>query len=167
MTLLTHAIVGAAVGKVIGKSNIWFGIIFAFMSHFVVDAIRHGHYPLRSKFKDKNDPLNNDIIIGKDFLFDLIKIGFDFGFGLIFAQLFFNGLTFKIDWTILLYAFMGTFPDALQFAYFKIRKEPLVSLQKFHIFCHSKNNFNASPAMGVAVEMTTSFIAILVAKLLT
>ncbi len=164
MTLLTHAIVGAAVGKVIGKSNIWFGIIFAFLSHFAVDAIRHGHYSLRSKYKDENNPLNNDILINKSFLFDLLKIGADFFLGLIFAQLFFNGPNLEINWTIALYAFFGTLPDALQFAYFKIRKEPLTTLQRFHLFCHSKKHFNNNPKGAILVETITSFVSVIIAK---
>lgn len=166
MTLLTHAIVGASVGKIF-SGNIIVGSILAFASHFAVDAIRHGHYSLRSKYKDENNPLNNDILIGKNFFFDLIKIGADFSLGLIFAHLFFNGLTLEVDWTIILYAFLGTLPDALQFAYFKIRKEPLISLQKFHIFCHSKSNFNNYPRKAILVETITSFASVLIAKFLT
>lgn len=167
MTLLTHAIVGASAGKILSGGNIIVGSIFAFLSHFAIDAIRHGHYSLRSKINDKENGLNSDIIIGKDFLFDLIKIGFDFGLGLIFAQLFFNGMSLEIDWTILLYAFMGTLPDALQFAYFKIRRQPLTSLQKFHMFIHSKRHFNHDPKTAILVETTTSFASVLIAKLLT
>lgn len=167
MTLLTHAIVGASVGKIFSGGNIIVGSTLAFLSHFAIDAIRHGHYSLRSKVRDEKDPLNSDMVVGKSFLFDLVKIGLDFSFGLIFAQLFFNGPSPTIDWTIMLYAFMGTLPDALQFAYFKIRKEPLTSLQKFHIFIHSKKNFNNNPKIAVLIETTTSATAVILAKLLT
>lgn len=164
MTLLTHAIVGASAGKIFSGGNLLVGSIFAFLSHFAIDAIRHGHYSLRSKVDDKNNRLDSDIVIGKSFLIDLIKLGFDFGFGLIFAQLFFNGPSLEIDWAIMLYAFMGTLPDALQFAYFKIRKEPLTSLQKFHIFIHTKKHFNDNPKMAILVEAATAFLSVLIAK---
>jgi hypothetical protein len=166
MTLLTHAIVGASAGKIFSGGNIIVGSIFAFLSHFAIDAIRHGHYSLRSKYKDESNPLNNDILVGKDFFFDLIKIGIDFSLGLIFAQLFFNGPTLQIDWTIALYSFLGTLPDALQFAYFKIRKQPLISLQKFHMFIHSKKHFNNNPKAAILIETTTSFISVILAKIL-
>lgn len=164
MTLLTHAIVGASAGKILSGGNIIVGSIFAFLSHFAIDAIRHGHYRLRSKVENKENRLDSDIVIGKNFFIDLIKLGFDFGLGLIFAQLFFNGPSLEIDWTIMLYAFLGTLPDALQFAYFKMRKEPLVSLQKFHIFIHSKRHFNHNPKMAILVETATAFASVLIAK---
>lgn len=53
MTLTTHAFVGAAIGTL--TVNPIGGFFLGFLSHFVIDAIPHGHYPLIS-FLRSNDP---------------------------------------------------------------------------------------------------------------
>lgn len=165
MTLLTHAIVGASAGKIFG-GNIWIGALAAFLSHFLIDIIPHGSYPLHLKetLTDRKNPENNFIAIDKNFFKDLIKMGADFFLGLIFAQLFWNGPSLQIDYEILLYALLGTLPDALQFLYYKLRIEPLTSLQKFHLFIHTKLHFDDNPKMAILIEATTSFASVLIAK---
>ena len=142
MTLLTHAIVGASAGKIFG-GNIWIGALAAFLSHFLIDVIPHGSYPLNltANLPDRRNPENNFIVIDKSFFKDLIKMGADFFLGLIFAQLFWNGPSLEIDNEVLLFSLLGTLPDALQFVYYKLRIEPLTSLQKFHLFIHTKLHF--------------------------
>ncbi len=53
MTLTTHAIVGAAIGTL--TANPIGGFLLGVGSHFVLDAIPHGHYPLIS-FLRSDDP---------------------------------------------------------------------------------------------------------------
>src|SRR3990167_1259005 len=88
MILATHAIAGAALVVAIPERPI---LAFAagVASHFLLDTIPHWDYELRSSQKDENNPLNNDIVIGSDFWFDLIKIGTDTFLGLALSWFFF------------------------------------------------------------------------------
>src|SRR3989344_6041507 len=133
MILATHAIAGAALAATMPDQPI-LAFIAGAASHFLLDAIPHWDYELRSSRKDEKNPLNNDIMIGRDFWFDLIKLGTDALVGLVLSWLFFQSfftgqlglLTFTAG------AAGGLLPDALQFAYFKLRSPWLTALQRFH-----------------------------------
>ncbi len=150
MTLATHAVVGAAIARLIPKHPIA-GFFFAFISHFLIDAIPHGHYRLFSTKRDSENPLNDDMVLGKNFILDLLNIGLDLliGIGLTFAI--FNQSSYL---TLCLGIIGGVLPDALQFAYWKIRKEPLTSLQKFHHNIHAKKKFNDNLPIAFLIEAT-------------
>lgn len=155
MTLATHAIVGAAVARLFPSQPL-IAFCAAFASHFVLDAIPHWDYQLRSKVRDPNDPLKNDLLINKAFFFDLVKIGVDCALGFGLSLLLFSAS----NWSSAAFVFMGAcggvLPDALQFAYFKIRRQPLTSLQRFHIFVHTKNHLE-HPVLGIALQVTIVF----------
>jgi hypothetical protein len=53
LTLTTHAIVGAAIASVI-PAHPFFAIAAAFASHFLLDAIPHWDYPIRSDSVNPN-----------------------------------------------------------------------------------------------------------------
>ncbi|MFA6354244.1 MAG: hypothetical protein WCX12_00995 [Candidatus Paceibacterota bacterium] len=133
MILATHALVGAAVAQIFPKYPL-LGFVAAFLSHFILDAIPHDDYERESFISDKNSPNDiskMDMVLGKKFIRDLIKISFDCIFGFAVALTFFSnsGLALQIAF---IGAVGGVLPDALQFVYFKIKKEPLITLQKFH-----------------------------------
>lgn len=167
MILTTHAITGAAIASIIPKHPI-LGFALGFMSHFILDSIPHWDYNLSSYTEDKINPLNNDIVISKKFIFDLFKIGLDLIIGFTFTFLFFgyshpNYFIFALAAG----AVGGILPDALQFLYFKWRKEPLVSLQKFHTWVHSKIRLNKRPFLGITTQIIIIFIIIFFQKILT
>jgi hypothetical protein len=143
MTLTTHMAVGTAVASLF-PHNPALGFGVAFLSHFVLDAIPHWDYPIDVKSDGKNS-MNNDIVLGIGFLKSFIKICFDGFLGLILSALF---LTFLLKSGGYGYQFLsilfsgavgGALPDFLQLVYMKWRHEPLISLQKFHIWIHGKN----------------------------
>ena len=105
MTLTPHAIVGAAIASTIPDQPL-LGFSLAFLSHFVLDAIPHWDYKLSSMTEDKANKINNNMKIGRDFYFDLLKIGPDFSLGLILAYLLFANLVGALG---------AVFPDLLQF----------------------------------------------------
>lgn len=76
MILTSHAIVGVAAASVFPSHPI-LAFSVAIASHYIVDAIPHWEYDLLSSKKDRDNPLNNDITIGKDFISDLKKVLFD------------------------------------------------------------------------------------------
>lgn len=136
MTLTAHAITGAALASLVPDQPL-VGFAVGFLSHFVLDAIPHWDYKLNSKKEDTNNHMNDDMVINKDFLKDILKIGFDGLLGLLLSLIVFN-FYFKFSVFIVLSGAIGAMmPDALQFVYMKWRHEPLTSLQKFHLWIHA------------------------------
>ncbi len=164
MTLTSHAIAGAAVASFFPKSPVW-AFIFGFLSHFILDAIPHGHYPIKSHTRHPENRLAEDMPWGRDLFFDLLKIAGDFILGLILSFLFFQNIGSTINWIVVIGACAGMAPDALQFVYWKIRREPLTSLQRFHIWMHAEKNLNSEPVKTVAVELGIAMASVLLVKL--
>jgi hypothetical protein len=164
MTLGTHAVVGSLVGAVAAHNPVFAGVM-GFMSHFLLDAIPHWDYKLQSASQDKENPLNSTVHVNKAFLFDLIKIGFDVVVGaLIVFALFYQAPTYIIIGASI-GAAAGMAPDFLQFVYFRYPKEPMISLQKFHvIMMHAKSHLNDRPWIGVPFQIALVILAVVIVK---
>ncbi|MEI6042495.1 MAG: hypothetical protein WCQ00_02930 [bacterium] len=165
MILTTHAVTGATFTALIPKNPI-LGFAIGFGSHFILDSIPHWDYKLKSSRKNKEKPLNNDLVINKDFLKDLVKIGFDGLLGLSLSFILLGAFGHASLIAILFGAIGGMMPDFLQFVYFKWRHEPLVSLQKFHIWMHSKRSLNSRPIFGIFCQVMVISIVFLFYNLL-
>jgi hypothetical protein len=165
MTLATHAVVGAAVSRFFPIHPV-VGFFAAFLSHFLVDAIPHGHYKLLSLKHDPENQLADDMTLDKNFILDLMRTGSDFLVGIALSFLLFQDFILPLDWTILIGVVGGVLPDALQLAYWKIRREPLTSLQKFHIWMHTEKRFDGRIFITVLVELATiTLVSFLVIQL--
>ncbi|MCC6290988.1 hypothetical protein IT398_02895 [Candidatus Nomurabacteria bacterium] len=140
MILVTHAVVGGAIGQVIGNPSLAFSA--GFLSHFILDAIPHWDYPLGAKIGAALDVDMN--ISSKYFKHDIAKITLDILIGFIFVYIF--QLSF---WA----AAGAIFPDFLQFAYFKLRWRPLRWLQSFHIWIHSDLRLDSRPVFGPLLQI--------------
>ncbi len=164
MTLATHAIVGAAAAELVPAYPV-LGFVVGFASHFVIDAIPHGHYRLHSKTYHPEAKLDEDMKVKSwAFLFDLARTGIDCLTGITLALLFFSRGGADIL-SPFLGAIGGVLPDALQFVYWKIKSEPLTSLQRFHIWIHAKKYFYHEPVRAIFVEVATGLLAVLAVKL--
>ena len=152
MTLTTHAIVGATLATLIPNHPI-LGFAVGFGSHFVLDAIPHWDYALSSMEKDEKNPMNDDMTINKYFWKDLLKIGADGVLGLMLSFILLSGIFHQSIFVVFLGAIGAMTPDALQFFYFKWRHEPLVSLQKFHRWVHSKKDLDDKPVIGILSQI--------------
>jgi len=152
MTLTTHAVVGVAAARLFPQMPVT-AFLAGFCSHFLIDAIPHWDYHLRSAKYDVSNPLNNDMIIGSDFVFDLSKILFDFIFAYWLSFWIFSGDSRGV---IFVGASAGMLPDALQFAYFKIRREPLISLQRFHQWIHTGKKLREQWIFGIVSQIMLS-----------
>lgn len=153
MTLGTHAAVGAVVAGLV-PTNPVLGFGLAFASHFVLDMIPHWDYKLGSASRDEANVLNDDIVVGKAFIYDLAKIGTDFALGLFGALIILASFYNWTVWTwVLVGAIGGALPDVLQFVYFKWRHEPLVSLQRFHQLVHTKVRLDGRPILGASLQV--------------
>lgn len=145
MTLLTHAIVGAGAAAVFPTHPV-IAFTTAVVSHFVLDAIPHWDYDIRSARNSTGQPLDMDMEVkSKDFLIDISKIAIDCTLGFLLAFVFYRLILNLSLPLILLCAFGGVLPDALQFAYFKIRRQPLTALQRFHHYIQRDNKIESAP----------------------
>lgn len=159
MTLTTHAITGAAVASLTPNQPL-LGFTAGFVSHFILDAIPHWDYPLGSIKKDKNNPINSDMVINKDFIKDVFKIGLDGITGFLFAFLIFV-FYMKYSVFVILCGVTGAMlPDALQFVQMKWRHEPLTSLRRFHLWIQSWADLNDKPIIGVLSQMLLMYIIV-------
>ena len=169
MILATHAIAGAAVAALISNRPV-LAFVAGAASHFLLDAIPHWDYELQSKQEDEKDPLNNDMAIGRDFWFDLIKLGGDTLIGLVLGWFFFR--SFFTDYGLLgFFTFAagitgGLLPDALQFAYFKLRSPWLTALQRFHHFIHADHDRKLKPLVGIVSQVLLVTTIILAVKII-
>ncbi|OGZ02160.1 MAG: hypothetical protein A2390_01110 [Candidatus Liptonbacteria bacterium RIFOXYB1_FULL_36_10] len=166
MTLTSHAVVGASLASIFPEHPLP-AFFVGFASHFLVDAIPHGHYHLSSLKEDKKNPLNTDMIFNGGFFLDLLKITFDFFLG-IFLSLFLFSFTGGVSFiSIFLGALGAIFPDPLQFLYWKIRKEPLISLERFHLWIHTKITFDDFPFITWPIEISAVFFSIFLFKIIS
>lgn len=154
MTLATHAVVGAAAASFFPASPL-LAAGAAFASHYLIDAIPHGHYRLFS-LRHAERPLENDMQFGRLFIVDLLRTGADFTIGIALSLFLFSGSENGIL-IPLIGVVAGVLPDPLQFAYWKIRREPLTSLQRFHIWVHAKRDLSHRRAHTIGIEF--AFIA--------
>ncbi len=171
MVLTTHAVTGAAVASFFPSHPI-LAFVLAFASHFAMDSIPHWSYAILSETMNPNG--KDEFKIDKRFIYDIIRVGTDALLGIFLAMVLFstnNSLTPKnnFDLIILGGAFFGILPDALQFAYSKWHHEPLISLQKFHMWIHSKKDIKGALwgvtsqiILIVIVFTTTTFVHALI-----
>ena len=164
MTLATHAVVGAALASAVPDHP---GIAFAlgFASHFVMDAIPHWHYPLATLEHDRENPLNNDMHINRQFPFDLAKIFADAVLGIALSFFFFHPSSGAAQFTLLAGAVGAMLPDPLQFVYWKFRHEPMYSLQRFHMWMHARKDFDDNMPLGVTLQALLILAAVVLADI--
>lgn len=139
MILATHAVVGTIVATTC-TTNPYIAFALAFGSHFMLDSIPHWDYKLHSFKKDPEGKLNHDMVLGKMFLFDLMRMGVDALIGAVISFI----ITFYIlhitSIPLICAAIIGgILPDPLQFVYWKTRSRFLLPLQKFHKWIHARS----------------------------
>jgi hypothetical protein len=158
MILTTHAIVGGALASFLPSHPVA-AFAVGFASHFALDAIPHVDYPIRSR--SVNPRIGGPMAFDRALLQDALTIGFDGLFG-ITAALFLFGSSGDF-WAILMGAIGAMLPDPLQFLHTRWPHEPVRTLQRFHLWAHTKRRMRgvipgvASQAFFVAfvVGLTT------------
>jgi hypothetical protein len=164
MTFTPHAVVGAAIASAMPTHPI-LGLTLAFVSHFILDAIPHWEYDLSSK-SETVDPMNSDLIINKRFFQDLLVIGTDAIIGLLIVLLCFTFYGPHLLLIPILGALAAVLPDGLQFLYFKWRHQPLISLQRFHIWIHAPKDFKYKLAVGVFIQIIIMIAGVSISRLM-
>ncbi|KKW35846.1 hypothetical protein A2852_02615 [Candidatus Adlerbacteria bacterium RIFCSPHIGHO2_01_FULL_54_23] len=168
MTLTTHALVGTAAAALF-PAQPYLAFSAAFASHFAIDAIPHwdyGKWLLRSIVEDKVNPLATDMIIGKDFMRDLIVIGADAALGVAASLFIFSFWLFAVPPEIVLIGVVaGILPDPLQFVYYKTRWFIFEPLQRFHIWIQWKQLEDIPPPLGAGLQAALVAIVVWAEKL--
>jgi hypothetical protein len=157
MILITHAVVGGALATLLPSHP---GVAFAvgFASHFVIDAIPHWDYPLRSISLAPG--ARNQVRFTPALARDIGLIGFDAIVGLALAIGFFATPSTII--AVLAGAVGAILPDPLQFVHTLYPHEPLASLQRLHRWAHTKRQLHwpigvSSQAAFIAAVVGTTF----------
>jgi hypothetical protein len=132
MILSTHAVVGAALASLMPSHPVA-AFVAGFASHFVIDAIPHWDYPLRSISLAPG--ARNNVRMTAPRIRDLAVIGFDGVAGLVLAIAIFGT---QANWVAVLAGIVGgILPDPLKFLYTLYPCEPLATLDRFHSWIHS------------------------------
>ncbi len=155
MSLGTHTVIGAIIISKFPEHPV-LGFCFAFGSHFILDALPHWDYHLSSFREDKNDPMKNRMPITGKFFGDLLKMGTDFILGMAVALWLFSD---RNPILILFGITGGVLPDFLQFLYFHLQKEPLVLIQRFHMWIHTKNKMKNAKALSIIFQIALVIVA--------
>jgi hypothetical protein len=156
MTLTTHSIVGAALASFLAADPLAAAAL-AFASHFALDAIPHWDYPIASASvqPDKAGAIKYDRALARD----VAVIGLDALIGTaIGIALFASPANF---WIVLLGAGMAILPDPLQFLYGRFPREPLRTLQRFHVWIHTEQRLKGRPVFGLTTQL--AFVVAVVA----
>jgi len=124
MILCTHAVVGAALASFV-PSHPAAAFAIGFASHFVLDAIPHWDYSIKSR--SINPMIGAPIVFDSALLQDAVTIGFDGLVGIMVALFLFGSSANQ--WAILLGAIGAMLPDPLQFVHARLPREPLRTLQ--------------------------------------
>jgi hypothetical protein len=147
MILASHAVIGAALASFLPTHPVAAAVL-AFASHFAIDAVPHWDYPIRSPCVHPGTAAA--MRYDRRLLRDLVVIGIDGMAGTVLAlALFASSSTI---WVILLGAFAAMLPDPLQFLYGRFPREPLRSLQRFHVWIHSNRRLDDRVVLGVVSQ---------------
>jgi len=161
LTLTTHAVVGAAIASAI-PAHPYLAIMAAFASHFLLDAIPHWDYPLRSE--SMKPGVAAAMRFNGALLADMLTIGADAVLGMALALLV---LARPGDRALIACgAGAALLPDALQFAYMRVPREPLISLQRFHCWIHTSRHLRGRPILGLTAQIMFVIVVLLFARVL-
>lgn len=154
MILTPHILVGAAIASKI--PNIW-GLILAFLSHFILDAIPHWEYSIKGIQKTKKN----------QFLKDVLKVELDFCLGVFI----FSFLAMDLSPIRVIYGLLGiaaaVLPDGLMFFYYISGKRWFKNLGRFHHFIHIKRQKTKKKPSFLRIfsQVLTAVIAIIILAL--
>jgi hypothetical protein len=155
MILSTHAIVGAAIASFL-PTHPAAAFALGFASHFVLDAIPHWDYPIRSPAV--HPKIGGPITFDRVLLRDAFVIGSDGLLGVLVALLLFaspDGL-----WSVLLGALGAMLPDPLHTIHAHFPYEPLQTLQRFHRWIHTEKRIKEDVILGIGSQI--AFVAVMV-----
>ena len=153
MILSTHAIVGAAIASLM-PDHPALALASGIASHFAIDAIPHWDYSLRAISVRPNS--RAALILNWSLCRDLGLIGLDACVGLAIALWLYAGPGAELS--VLLGALGAMLPDPLQLAHRLYPREPLRTLQRFHVWIHTDRKLT----WPIGVSSQLSFVGLVV-----
>ena len=162
MTLTTHAVVGAAVASLFPQEPA-LALCAAFASHFLVDAIPHHDYSIRSASVDPK--IGAPMKFDRALLRDAVVIGGDALLGIALALFFFA--TPQNFVLIFFAACAAILPDPLQFVYAHFPREPLATLYRFHQWIHTPHRLKDAPVLGVISQVAFLVVVVVSVKFIS
>ncbi len=151
MILTTHGVVGAAIALAIPQHP-EIGIPIAFISHFLLDAIPHWDYHLKSSSENETDRMQSTLVFTKDTAVDLVKIFSDGALGVLLPLALFMPHSVYGLALLVFGAGAGMVPDFLQFVYHKYHPQFMTSLQRFHVWIHGAR-LPFMPVLGITLQI--------------
>ncbi|MFC1629620.1 hypothetical protein ACFL11_00100 [Patescibacteria group bacterium] len=147
MILTAHILTGAAI--VTKTQNPFLGLLFAFLSHYLLDFLPHNDYSEKLKnIKERR---------WKKSFFDFSLVILDFSFGVLLVFLFSKNLFLS-----LVGGFFAVLPDTFSLLHFLFHKNKL--LNKYYIFqkekLHYFNNKKVSVFWQTLVQASVILISI-------
>ncbi len=138
MVLNTHVIVASAVAApFLGNPVIAF--VMGLVSHLVLDAMPHWDWPLHCVNPGKDGRANSVNWNVKDIGHDVVVTLIDLAVGVVIVLAAVLLFDISVPMPGLIAAmFGGVILDGLQFLYFFIKKEPLVSIHELHKAIHHR-----------------------------
>jgi hypothetical protein len=149
MTLTTHAVVGAAIVSLMPAQPL-LALSVAFASHFLLDALPHWDYPIRSS--SVNPRIAAPMKYDRALFLDMLTIGGDAALGVVLGVVLFTRPTQVSVLLVFFGAWAGILPDMLQFAYMRFPREPLTSVQRFHGWIHTSRGMSTRPILGIVSQ---------------
>lgn len=148
MVLMPHALGGAVAGLLFRDTPLA-ALGAGFLSHFVLDAIPHWHYTLRSKKRSLDRHAADRWTFDRTFLFDLCFIGLDATLGMVLVIAATASLPPVERVSLALGAVGGIMADAFQLIYAIFPHSPVKYLQRFHMWAHSVRRLDDRPLLGI------------------
>lgn len=164
MVLVTHAVVGAALGQLLPGGPILSGII-GFVSHFALDLVPHWDYRLSAVIKGERPGETDRVLSGRPLAIDVGKVLFDVALGALLIWWFLTS-PWESSTVIWAGAFGALLPDGLQFLSLKFRPRWLEPLQRFHHLVHSEQDFKTRPLAGIGYQLLLIVATIMLVKII-
>jgi hypothetical protein len=161
LTLTTHAIVGAGIAGLVPAHPL-FGVSLAFASHFLLDALPHWDFPIRSSSIDPK--IGARMKYYRALFADMLTIGGDAVLGIVLAIVVFTTETQTNFLVVFAGACAGILPDPLKFAYTRFPHQPLTSIQRFHEWIHTSRRMLGRPVLGIASQFALIIVFVRVTR---
>lgn len=153
MTLTTHAIVGGALSAIF--PNVFVSFLLGFSSHFIIDAIPHGHYP-RLAWLQSEDPVK----LSQRALYVVCLDGL---VGMLFSFFFFS--SFLSPFIVFAGIIGGMLPDFLLGIQMFFPSRWLSAYERFHRYFHffiiPEERWSFPISIVISTELIVSVFAIM------
>lgn len=168
MILSVHVVAGGVAAKLSGSWE--YAIAFSLLSHFVLDAIPHWHYPTSSDKNRSNllgdffSAIRNPSTLGRNPLFkDLLVAGFDFLIGALVLAWYSRNSSPQAAIMTFTGGFLGALPDLMTLLHWILPDSKFLSwFRELHKKIHARKRLDDLLFWGVTTQAAIIFILVLI-----